>query len=153
MVNSNFHSSEKYDVLFSTPVNNLLNRGQSDIMVKNNRLLEKYHTNEQNLNKIIIYNIIVMLWVGMFLIVFSTICTVLQDTDPNIITLVSGAIIEIVSGTLLILAKHEINSRDRFFDTLSKSEELRRLALIINSIPDENLRAQCMKEYIGYIIK
>lgn len=115
--------------------------------------LDDYHQNEQTINKVIIYNLIVMTWVGLSLIVFAVIWSCIKNRDPNVIILASGAIIEIVSGGLLVLAKREMDSRDKFFEALSKSEEHKELVKVINSIPDETTRIQCMKEYIGYIIK
>lgn len=153
MIENCFHDSQKYNTSFSVSVENSLNRGQSDIIIKNNPLLEGYHNNEQRLNKAIIYNMIAMLWTGMLLIAFSVVLAVLQGSNPNIIALASGTIVEMISGTLLILSKREMNSKDKFFDALSKSEEIRRLAPFIASIPDETIRAQCMKAYVEHVIK
>ena len=115
--------------------------------------LDDCHQNEQTINKVIVYNLIVMTWVGLFLIVFAVIWSCIKNRDPNVIILASGAIIEIVSGGLLVLAKREMDSRDKFFETLAESEEHKELVKVIKSIPDETTRIQCMKEYIEYIIK
>ena len=48
-----------------------------------------------------------------------------EGISTGIISLVSGAVIELISGTILVLAKYEMNSKDKYFETLSKTEDHR----------------------------
>ena len=103
--------------------------------MKGNPLLKRYHGNEQKINTRIINNAIGMIWAGIIIIAFGIGMAFMKEgISTGIISLVSGAVIELISGTILVLAKYEMNSKDKYFETLSKTEDHRQLIDFINSI-------------------
>lgn len=119
-----------------------------NVTLQGNPLLGQYHGNEQKLNKRIVNHAIAMIWVGIAIVVFGIIMVCLKGMTTGIITLVSGAIVEFISGTILVLAKYEINSKDKYFETLSKTQEQNNLMNFINSIENDETRAKCQQQYI-----
>ena len=121
-----------------------------DITLKGNPLLKRYHGNEQKINTRIINNAIGMIWAGIIIIAFGIGMAFMKEgISTGIISLVSGAVIELISGTILVLAKYEMNSKDKYFETLSKTEDHRQLIDFINSIQNDEIRAKCQEQYVN----
>jgi len=78
------------------------------------------------MNKRLIQELLIMrigmIWAGIIIIAFGIGMAFMKEgISTGIISLVSGAVIELISGTILVLAKYEMNSKDKYFETLSKN--------------------------------
>ena len=119
-----------------------------DITLGGNPLLNDYYKNEQSSNDLIVNHTIGMCWAGIGIIVFAVFLSIFKGIDVGVITLVSGGVVDVISGTILVLAKHSLKSKDKYFKTLSATDERSRMMEFINSIEDSKTRSSAQRDFV-----
>lgn len=113
-------------------------------------LSDKYHKSEIDLNKKIIINAICMIWVGIAMLVGGTILAV-KCGGTAWLAVIPGAFVDLFSGTMLHLINKSSESKQQYFNELSREEREQRLIEEIRDIQDEELKKELYAKIIEEI--
>lgn len=128
----------------------------NDILIKSSSILKKedaalkfdstqtintdsYHKEELLLNKAIIINAIIMIWIGIITIIGFTIAYILGCTD-NIFVSFAGVFIDFFSGTILYLVNNSTKTKNEYFKESAKVDSEKRIISLIEKCEDEKFK-------------
>ena len=61
---------------------------------------------------------------------------------------ISGGVVDVVSGVILVISKRAMDSKDKYFESLSRAEEIKCIMDFINKIDNPDTRSKCQQEYV-----
>lgn len=109
-----------------------------------------YHKEELEMNKTIMKNALVMIWVGIAIIITFAFLYVFNVTD-NIYIILSGVFVDFFSATILYLVKNSTKTKNEYFKESAKADTQVRLINCIHEISDEKDKVKILEKLINYI--
>lgn len=100
--------------------------------INNSQISLKYHKLELKTNKKLIKNLIRLCWLGGVTLSFCALLCLTCDADKMIIPLLSGAITEFISGTLIFLVNLSFKYKYRSFEINERHTQVQQLIKLAN---------------------
>lgn len=143
MTNLNLKSSENERYIISDEKQ--LNISESS---KKYSLSTKYHDSEIEQNRTIMYNAVIMIWVGIILIFVGMIFSLFTSGAAKIFTLIPGIFVDVFSGTMIHLVNKSSESKQKYFENLTIVEHEQRIIELIHKSDDEKFRQEMVSKIV-----
>lgn len=105
-------------------------------------LMTRYHDSEIRQNEMIIENAVWMIWIGILLIFLSTIKAIENESIFSLITIVSGAIVDVYAATIIKMANKSSDNKQKNLENLTIIEHEKEIISFIKDT-DCNNEFQC----------
>lgn len=114
--------------------------------VANSSLSAKYHQSEIEQNAKVINHSILMIWVGIALLAIGMFLS--TNSEQGIFVLIPGAFIDIFSGTMIHLVNKSSETKHKYFENLSVTEQQQRLLELIESSDDSQFKKEMLSKFV-----
>ena len=143
MANLNLKSSKNERYIISDEKK--LNISESS---ENYSLSTKYHYSEIEQNRTIMYNAVIMIWVGIVLIFLGMIFALFMNGATKIFALIPGMFVDVFSGTMIHLVNKSSESKQKYFENLTIVEHEQRIIELIHTSDDEKFRQEMVSKIV-----
>ena len=103
---------------------------------------------EKTINKVIIYNAIIMMWSGIILIIASYVLFAIGIANAFKVGVLSGVFIILVSFILIYIYNKPNRVIDTYYKNIAKMKEQEKIYELIKDCPNEQFRQKLIKKML-----
>lgn len=111
------------------------------------QLYLKYHQSELDHNEKLLKHCLILVWVGVGMLVTGLIFSIITGKSQNFV-LFAGVFVDLFSGGIITLVNKSADSKQRYFETISRSENEKNLIAELKSIDGEDKKVELLGKII-----